>query len=67
MVFYLEFFCLQKISAQKSYRAPFIFVQFDLDSNILVRIRCRAFAANIDNEDDMNLRGQTKFSIQVKG
>jgi len=53
--------------AQKSYRAPFIFVQFDLDSNILVRVRCRAFAGNIDNEDDMNLRGQTKFSIQVKG
>lgn len=52
---------------QPSYRAPFVFAQFDIDSNILVRVRCRAFAENIDNDDDMNMRGQTKFNLLVKG
>lgn len=50
-------------TAQKAYRAPFVFVQFDLQSNVLTNIRCRGFADNIDNEDNMNMRGQTKFSL----
>lgn len=52
-------------SAQKSYRAPFIFAQFDIPANTLVNIECKAFAKNIDNADRLNRRGMTKFSILV--
>lgn len=51
--------------SQKSYRAPFVFVQFDLETNVLVNVRCRAYANNIDNEDNTNMRGQTKFSLYL--
>lgn len=49
--------------SQKSYRAPFVWVQFDLASNIMVNVRCKAEAENIDNEDNSNMRGQTVFSL----
>lgn len=50
---------------QKQYRAPFVFAEFDLTSNVLVNLRCRASADNIDNEDNTNQRGQTSFSFFV--
>lgn len=50
---------------QKSYRAPFIWVQFNIMPNRLVNIECKAYAENIDNSDRMNRRGQTKFSLFI--
>lgn len=52
--------------AQPSYRAPFVFVEFEVESNTLINVRCIADADNIDNEDRMNLRGMTKFSLFVE-
>lgn len=52
--------------AQKSYRAPFVWAQFDISPNTLVNIECKAYAENIDNSDRLNRRGQTKFSLFVK-
>lgn len=49
--------------AQKSYRSPFVFAQFDIPSNTMVNIECKAFADNIDNDDRMNRRGMTKFTM----
>lgn len=51
--------------AQKGYRAPFVFAQFDVTPNVLVNIECRAYAANIENDDRLNKRGMTKFSLFV--
>jgi sodium/potassium-transporting ATPase subunit beta len=51
--------------SQKSYRAPFIFVQFDLTPNTLVNVECKAYAENIENDDRLNRRGQTKFSLYI--
>lgn len=51
--------------AQKSYRAPFIWARFDIAPNTLINIECKAYAANIDNTDRLNRRGQTKFSLYV--
>lgn len=50
---------------QKSYRAPFVFAEFNLVENVLINIRCRAFADNIDNTDNTNMRGQTSFTFYV--
>jgi len=52
--------------SQPNYKAPFVFVEFDMEMNTLVNVRCIAHAANIDNEDRMNLRGMTKFGIYVR-
>lgn len=51
---------------QKTYRAPFVWVQFDIPSNTLVNIECKAYANNIDNSDRMNRRGQTKFALFIQ-
>lgn len=51
--------------AQKSYRAPFVFAEFDVEQNVLINVVCKAHADNIDNEDSMNLRGMTKFSLFI--
>ena len=51
---------------QKTYRAPFVWIQFDIPSNTLVNIECKAFADNIDNSDRLNRRGQTKFSLFIQ-
>lgn len=53
-------------SAVKGYEAPFIWVQFDITPNTLVNIDCKAYADNIDTDDRMNRRGQTKFTLYVK-
>lgn len=50
---------------QKGYRAPFVWVQFDIAPNTLVNIECRAYAENIDNEDRLYRRGMTKFSLYI--
>ncbi|RNA20765.1 sodium potassium-transporting ATPase subunit beta-3 [Brachionus plicatilis] len=50
---------------QKAYRAPFVWVQFDVSPNTLINIECKAYADNIDNEDRMNRRGQTKFAFFI--
>lgn len=50
---------------QNNYRAPFVFARFDIPSNTLVNIECKAYAPNIDNADRLNRRGQTKFSLYV--
>ena len=50
---------------QKDYRAPFVFAQFDIAANTLVNVECRAYADNIDNQDRLNRRGMTKFSLFV--
>lgn len=50
---------------QKDYQAPFIFIQAEVQPNVLVNIECKAFAENIDNEDRLNKRGMTKFSLFV--
>lgn len=49
---------------QSSYRAPFIWVEFDVSPNTLVNIECKAFAGNIDH-DRQTRRGQTKFSLYI--
>jgi len=49
--------------AQKSYRSPFVFAQFTIPANTMVNIECKAFAKNIDNDDRMNRRGMTKFTL----
>lgn len=52
---------------QPSYRAPFVFAQFDIPANTLVNIECRAYDLdNIDNTDRLNRRGMTKFSLYVE-
>jgi len=51
---------------QKTYRAPFVWVQFEIPSNTLVNIECKAIADNIDNTDRLNRRGQTKFSLFIQ-
>ena len=48
-----------------NYSAPFIWAQFQIKSNTLVNIECKANATNIDNSDRMNRRGQTKFSLFI--
>jgi len=50
---------------QKGYRAPFVWVQFDIAPNTLVNIECRGVADNIDTSDRLNRRGMTKFSLFV--
>lgn len=50
---------------QKTYRSPFVWVQFDVSPNTLVNIECKAYADNIDNEDRLNRRGQTKFALFI--
>lgn len=52
--------------AQTTYRAPLVFAQFEIPPNTLVNIECKAYAENIDNQDRMNRRGQTKFSLFVE-
>jgi len=49
--------------AQKSYRSPIVFAQFDIPANTMVNIECKAYANNIDNDDRMNRRGMTKFTL----
>lgn len=51
---------------QKNYRAPFVFAEFNVAENVLINVRCRAFANNIDNEDNTNQRGQTSFTFYVE-
>jgi sodium/potassium-transporting ATPase subunit beta len=50
----------------RSYRAPFIFAQFDIPADTLVNIECRAYDLDkIDSKDRLNCRGMTKFSLYV--
>jgi sodium/potassium-transporting ATPase subunit beta len=51
--------------AQKEYRAPFVWAQFDVSANVLVNIECRAYADNIEHER-MTRRGLTKIVIKVQ-
>lgn len=51
---------------QRGYQAPFVWAQFDVSPNTLVNIDCKIYAKNVDNEDRMNRRGQTKFTLYVK-
>lgn len=51
--------------AQKTYRQPFLWAQFDIPSNTMVNIECKAYAENIDNSDRLNRRGLTRFSLYV--
>jgi sodium/potassium-transporting ATPase subunit beta len=51
---------------QKNYRAPFVFAEFDVAENVLINIRCKAYAANIDNKDNTSMRGQTSFTFFVE-
>lgn len=51
-------------NGQKSYRAPFVWVQFDLAPSVMVNIECRVSADNIDYER-VTRRGLTKIDIQV--
>lgn len=51
--------------SQVDYRAPFIFIQVDVVPNAVVNVVCKAYAKNIDNDDRMNRRGQTKFVLYV--
>ena len=52
-------------SAQKEYRAPFVWAEFDVAPSVLVSIECRALADNIQNER-MTRRGLTKIVVQVQ-
>lgn len=52
--------------AQSTYRAPIVFAQFDISPNTLVNIECKAKALNIDSDDRLNRRGQTKFSLFIE-
>jgi len=51
---------------QSSYRAPFIWVVFDVEPNTLINVECKAYADNIDNSDRLNRRGQTRFTLFVE-
>jgi len=51
--------------SQSSYRAPFVFAEFHINQNVLLNIRCKASASNIDNTDNTNMRGQTTFTFFV--
>lgn len=51
--------------AQKEYRAPFVWAEFDVAPSVLVSIECRALADNIQNER-MTRRGLTKIVVQVQ-
>lgn len=51
--------------SQKEYRAPFVWARFEVASNVLVNIECRAYADNIEHER-MTRRGLTKIVIQVQ-
>lgn len=51
--------------AQKDYRSPFVWAQFDVKPMVLVNIECRAFAGNIKYER-MTRRGLTKIVIQIR-
>ena len=53
------------LSAQKEYRAPFVWAQFDVSANVLVNIECRAYADNIEHER-VTRRGLTKIVIKVQ-
>ena len=52
------------LSSQKGYKAPFVWVQFDVNPENLVNIECRAHADNIEYER-VNKRGLTKISIHT--
>lgn len=49
------------------YRQPLVFVHFKrVPRNRLINVLCRAYAANIDSEDYVNMRGMTRFKLFVK-
>lgn len=52
---------------QPGYRGPLVFIQFkNLPKFELVNILCKAYAANIDSDDKLNLRGMTRFQLYVE-
>lgn len=52
---------------QPGYRSPLVFVHFkNLPKNRLINILCKAYAANIDSSDKMNLRGMTNFQLFIE-
>lgn len=51
--------------AQPNYRAPFVWAQLDATPNTLINVICRIYADNIDNQDKLNRRGQTKFTVFI--
>jgi sodium/potassium-transporting ATPase subunit beta len=52
---------------QYGYESPLVFVHFkNLPRHQLINIICRAYAANIDSDDKLNLRGMTEFQIFVE-
>jgi sodium/potassium-transporting ATPase subunit beta len=50
--------------SQKEYRAPFVWVQFDVTPDTLVNLECRGYAKNIEHER-MTRRGLTKIVVKV--
>lgn len=51
---------------QENYLSPLVFVHFkQVTKNLLLNIECKAFAANIDNTDRLNMRGMVKFQLFV--
>ena len=52
---------------QYGYESPLVFVHFrNLPRRQLINIICRAYAANIDSDDKLNLRGMTEIQLFVE-
>jgi sodium/potassium-transporting ATPase subunit beta len=51
---------------QPGYKSPLIFIHFqNLPHYRLINVVCRAYAANIDSDDKLNLRGMVKFQLFI--
>jgi len=51
---------------QPGYESPLVFVQFEIPHFQLINVVCRAYAANIDSSDKLNMRGMVKFQLYIE-
>lgn len=51
---------------QPGYESPLVFVQFEIPHFQLINVVCRAYAANIDSADKLNMRGMVKFQLYIE-
>ena len=52
---------------QENYLSPLVFAHFGrVPKNVLVKVRCKLWAKNVDNTDNYNLKGMTEFDFYVE-
>ncbi|RNA27231.1 sodium potassium-transporting ATPase subunit beta-2 [Brachionus plicatilis] len=52
---------------QPGYKAPLVFIHFqNIPQNQLILVLCKAYSANIDSEDKINLRGMVRLQLFEK-